>query len=451
MKALKIIGNIFGVLIAIILSVALFAMLIATPVITSLGLVTKPETIHAVITQPEVVEMITELPGVSENLEAAGMDEEFIHEVTQSQFFEDVVHLYTEQTVDGVTGVSTEHVTVEQVQEVIENNKEEVIDLVRPISGNYTEDGQIPSDEEIEEMIDYAVENYAQDFLDSLPSGQELLDMLEGYSGDISGLIGSYGPAGGDTVGAPLKMSLPGAGDLVESVQSGDAQRFYSAVIRFVLDGTAQKVLIATIVLLSVLILLFRFPRFKGFMWLTVIYLLGGGILMACSVLLTYRPFEEELAHFFHIAVVIFELIAVHIRHYAIAFLIVGAACLVVFIIGRIVLKLVKRSKAKKTVAAKTETQPTVVATNVPEAVTAAAAAVAPVEETPAEEIPEEETEAEEILAEEEEAPAEEEASVEEETAEEKEACTEEVLEEDAEAEEAHAEEPKAEEIVTAE
>ena len=186
MKALKIIGNVFGVLIAIILSITLFAMLIATPFITSVTLITKPETIHEVITQPEVVDMIVDLPQVSESLGEVGMDKEFIHEVAQSQLFEDFVHLYTEQTVDGVTGETTEHVSVEQVQQIVENNKEEVIELVRPISSNYTEDGEIPSDEEIEEMIDYATSwvgeiDYASSQNDTDPDGRRFEEL---HSGD---------------------------------------------------------------------------------------------------------------------------------------------------------------------------------------------------------------------------------------------------------------------------
>lgn len=419
MKALKIIGNIFGVLIAIILSITLFAMLIATPFITSITLITKPETVHEVITQPEVVDMIVDLPEVSESLGEVGMDKEFVHEVAQSQLFEEIVHLYTEQTVDGVTGVTTEHVSVEQVQQIVENNKQEAIDLVRPISSNYTDNGEIATDEEIEEMIDYALENYGQDFLDSLPSGQDLLDMLSSYSGDISGLVEGYGPAANGGVGAPLKMSLGATGPSVSDEDEAKIQELYSTAVRLVLDGTLTKALIATIVLLSVLILLFRFPRFKGLMWLSVVYLLSGGVLYACSAALYYRPFEEELAHYFHIAVVIFELIAAHIRTYAIAFLIVAGVCLVLFIIARIILKLIKsrRKKAAQVTAAEPavevpvveEIAPVVEAAPVEEEIPVAEAA--PVEEEPP---VEEETPVEEEAPVEEETPAEEEAAAEE-------------------------------------
>ena len=421
MKALKIICNIFGILISLVLSVALFAMLIATPFITSVTLITKPETIHEVITQPEVVDMIVELPGVSESLGEVGMDKDFIHEVAQSQLFEDFVHLYTEQTVDGVSGVVTEHVSVEQVQEVIENNKEEVVDLVRPIASQYTEGGEMPSDEEIEEMIDFAVENYGQEFLDSLPSGQDLLDLLGGYGGDVGGLIGDYGSAANSAVaiGAPVKMSLGTTGPSLPDFGEVDPQEVFSLAVKYVLDGTLTNALLAIIVLLSALILLFRWPRFKGLMWLAVVYLLGGGALYGASCLLYYRPFEEELAHYFHIAVVIFELIAAHIRTYAVAFLIAGAVCLVLFIIARIILKVLKNRRKKALEAAPV-------------------AEVAPVsEETPAQE----ETSVEEEAPVAEETPAEEEAPVEEEASVEEEAPV---------AEEVPAEE-QTEEIVTAE
>lgn len=368
MKALKILGNIIGVVIALVLSLVLLVMLIVTPVVTSLGLITKPETVSTVITQPEVIDMLVELPGVEENLEEVGLNKEFVHEVAQSQFFEDLVHLYTENTVDGVTGVTTEQVTVGQVQQVIENNKEEVIDLVRPMVVANSETDEIPTDEEVEEIIDYAVENYGQNFLDSLPSGQDLLDLLASYSGDISGIVDGYDISGGGPIGAPAKMSVGGL-DL-PSVGDVDLDEIYSLLIRYVLDGTMEKALITAIVFLSALILLFRWPRFKGLMWLCVVFALGGGAMYGVSTLLTYRPFEEELAHFFHIAVVIFDLIAVHIRNYAVAFLIVAGVCLVLFIIARIILKLIKRAKKKGA-------KPVAAAVGVSQDVIDAAAAVA--------------------------------------------------------------------------
>ena len=352
MKALKIIGNIFGILLAIIMSIVLLVMLIITPVISSLTLVVEPETIHAVVTQPEVVEMIAEIPVVSESLDAAGMDKEFVGDVVQSQFFEDFIHLYTEETINGVTGEREHHVTVSEVQQVIANNKDEVIDLVRPISGNYTDDGEIGTDEEIEEMIDYAVETYGEDFLNALPSGQALLDLLNGYSGDISGLVNGYGAAGGNMgVGAPLKMDLD-VSDLPElDIEGVDEQQIISVLVKNLLDGTITKAMLLIIIVISVLVLLLRWPRFKGLMWLAVTYLIGGFVMYGCSALLLYRPFEEELAHYFHIAVVIFELMAARIRTYAVAFLIVGAVCLVLFIVGRILLNVFKkRAKARNQV-----------------------------------------------------------------------------------------------------
>lgn len=393
MRALTIIGNILGILLAIVMSLVLLVMLIVTPIVSSLTIVVEPETVHAVVTQPEVVEMIAEIPVVSESLDAAGMDKEFVGEVVQSQFFEDFIHLYTEETINGVTGEREHHVTVSEVQQVIANNKDEVIDLVRPISGNYTDDGEIPSDEEIEEMIDYALQNYGQTVLDALPSGQALLDLLNGYSGDVSGLVNSYGSAANSAVGvgAPLQMDLE-VSDLPD-IEGVDEKQVISTFIKYLLNGTVTKALIIVLVLLSVLILLLRWPRFKGLMWLTVTYLIGGAIMYLCSALLLYRPFEEELAHYFHIAVVIFELMAFHIRTYAVAFLIVAGVCLVLFIVGRILLNVFKkRAKAKEQVIAESPEEVVagesgVVSEELPAGEEATVAKEAPAEESPVEEV----------------------------------------------------------------
>ena len=386
MKALKILGNIIGVVIALVLSLVLLVMLIVTPVITSLGLITKPETITTVITQPEVIDMLVEMPGVEEGLEEAGLSKEFVHEVAQSQFFGDLVNLYTENTVGGVTGVTTEQVTVQQVQQVIENNKEEVIDLVRPMVVANSEEDIIPSDEEIEEIIDYAVENYGQEFLDSLPSGQDLLDLLGSYSGDISGIVGGYDISGGGPIGAPAKMPVGGL-DL-PSVGSVDLEQVYTLLIRYVLDGTMEKALITAIIFLAALILLFRFPRFKGVMWLSVVFAIGGGAMYAASNLMVDPVIEAQLADELHIGFVILELIAEHIRNYAVAFLIVAGVCLVLFVIARIILKVIKNAKKKATT-------PVATAVGVSQDVIDAAAAVAAPEAYPEAPVEEETAEAE--------------------------------------------------------
>lgn len=429
MKAIKIIGNIFGVLIALVLSIVLFVMLLVTPIITSVTLITKPEAIHEVITQPEVVEMITEIPAVSESLEAAGMDGEFVQQVTQSQFFEDFVHLYTNQTVGGVTGEVTGQVSVEQVQQIIEDNKEEVVDMVRPLAEKMTEGENVPTDDEIEEIIDYAVENYGQDFLDSLPSGQELMDLLNSYSGDMSGLIGDYGSAAGLTngFGAPVKMSLGTSGPSIPSIEQIDVDALIATAVKLVLDGTLTRALIAVIVLLSVLILIFRWPRFKGLMWVSIVFLCGGGALFGVCEALSVNSISQmilELLDMQYVGAAILGLIINHIRTYAIAFLIVGGACLVVFIIARIILNAIKKNRKKKLEA--------VNAANIVDA--EPVVEEIPAVEAPAEEAPVEESEAEVEVAEEpvEEAPAEEAPA------------------EDAPVEEAPAEETT-EEIVTAE
>ena len=305
---------------------------------------------------------------MEEGLEEAGLSKEFVHEVAQSQFFGDLVNLYTENTVGGVTGVTTEQVTVEQVQQVIENNKDEVVDLVRPMVVANSETDEIPTDEEIEEIIDYAVENYGQEFLDSLPSGQDLLDLLGSYSGDISGIVGGYDISGGGPIGAPAKMSIGGV-DL-PSVGSVDLEQVYTLLIRYVLDGTMEKALITAIIFLAALILLFRFPRFKGVMWLSVVFAIGGGAMYAASNLMVDPVIEARLADELHIGLVILELIAEHIRNYAVAFLIVAGVCLVLFIIARIILKLIKRAKKKGA-------KPVATAVGVSQDVIDAAAAVA--------------------------------------------------------------------------
>ena len=83
-------------------------------------------------------------------------------------------------------------------------------------------------------------------------------EMLKEYSGEITGM-------------------LPAAEDL-------GINREIVMAVNMLRDGTVLMGIIGVVGVLSILILLCRFVRFKGFMWLGVVYMIGGVISFLASM-----------------------------------------------------------------------------------------------------------------------------------------------------------------------
>jgi hypothetical protein len=102
-------------------------------------------------------------------------------------------------------------------------------------------------------------------------------------------------------------------------------------VIRYTYDKTILKYTLLAVIILSALILFLRFPRFKGFMWLTILY----GFYALLYFCIYKYCFMKEVQQLEELPVPILEFIGVHYQHCALIVFVCTILFLVIFVAGR--------------------------------------------------------------------------------------------------------------------
>lgn len=232
MKVVKIIGNIFGIFFAILLSFVLFAMLIATPIVSTATNLITPNTINQVISEIDVETLLQDaLPEESES----GIPKEVITQFIKTDAAKEIITLYTEEVSATFKGESTDGISAEAINQIFNENIDELVDILYPY---------VPKEEQISK----------EDLKLTLSQN------LEASANDIT-------------------QMLP---DVKELINQENNEIMQAATIVF--SGLILKVCIFACVLLSLLIYALRFPRFKGFMWLGVVYLLATLVVLAIGI-----------------------------------------------------------------------------------------------------------------------------------------------------------------------
>lgn len=233
MKVLKGIANVFGILLALVLSLVLFVMLITTPLASAAGSFMQTETLKKVVKNIDYAELFTDMEIVGDMSET-GLDPEMIATLMESGMVEDIVELYADGVFDMLEGKRDEiALSAETVNGILQKYLDDIVPIVKAM---------IPAEYPVpDEMIR------------SMTS-----EMLKEYSGEITGM-------------------LPAAEDL-------GINREIVMAVNMLRDGTVLMGIIGVVGVLSILILLCRFVRFKGFMWLGVVYVIGGVISFLASM-----------------------------------------------------------------------------------------------------------------------------------------------------------------------
>ena len=233
MKLLKGIANVFGILLELVLSLVLFVMLITTPLASAAGSFMQTETLKKVVKNIDYAELFTDMEIVGDMSET-GLDPEMIATLMESGMVEDIVELYADGVFDMLEGKTDEiALSAETVNGILQKYLDDIVPIVKAM---------IPAEYPVpDEMIR------------SMTS-----EMLKEYSGEITGM-------------------LPTAEDL-------GINREIVMAVNMLRDGTVLMGIIGVVGVLSILILLCRFVRFKGFMWLGVVYMIGGVISFLASM-----------------------------------------------------------------------------------------------------------------------------------------------------------------------
>lgn len=268
--------NVFAIILAWILSIAMVIMLIAAPLAMSALSLLDAETIADVVSEAilennkstatqsqnayavqtlsaETEETTEEMPvtdGALDGLNPEGLqgimgeqiDEEVLNKILQSDAVGELLNAYIADVTNAITGKPGEkQFTAEKLVEVVEDNIDEIVEMVE-------ESGETLSDDEKVQLkiaIQSAVEENAEQIIAEVPAPEEIKETL---IDENKGLEIAFGILA-------AKNQIKGA-------------------------------IVGIIVLLSVLIFALRYPRFRGLRWLyTNLFTAVGFNVVICLIL----------------------------------------------------------------------------------------------------------------------------------------------------------------------
>lgn len=327
--------NVFGILLAVVLSLLLLVFAIAAPVTAAATSLVQKDTLQGIVDSIDYNEL---LPGLVPEGQMSPQDEELILQLLETEFISEVTSLYMDDLLAQLDG-STEppSLTVETLQELAEEHTDELVPILRPY---FIEGGMVSE----------------------TTSDSQIAAMIASYFGEAGEYILAY---------------LPGLDDL-----GIDAETVM--LISLFRSKLVQNVMTAILVILSLLVLGCRWPRFKGFMWLAVVYflaaipvlLLGFGVTASVPMLLA-----EEMGELTVLFTPVLAAMTKVLYTNAIVYLVLTVVFVLIFVFGRKLLKKCKAAKAARLAEPVTAAEPVQAAVEPAQAVSSPEAVERSIEE----------------------------------------------------------------------
>lgn len=222
----KKIANISGIILAMLLSVLLLFMLIITPIFTGATSLFQDRTLYTLVEKVDFTEFF---PVEEENAINP------MSELMKTEVVGEFVKLYVQDLLDSLDGKQPSNLTLDALNGLKEEYKEELVGILRDkmLEGSVSE--EMLTDEAVQKQLDELFDATVPALLEELPTLEEL----------------------------------------------GVEQEVLDGIILLRNNGL-NMVFIVAIAILSLLILCCRWPQFKGFIWLAVVYLIAslGTVLM---------------------------------------------------------------------------------------------------------------------------------------------------------------------------
>ncbi len=277
---MKILFNILGVILSIAASFLLFLVLFFTPIVSASTKMLQPETIQQLLDQIDLQEELQKL--VTQNTPSGleGIDTALVEDLINSDLMEELLGIYIENLL-GI--LETDDVKLFEEEQIAPLIKKHLPEMTGFIKANLPAEVTL-TEEQLSEYALSTLEPILLEITSALPTLEEL--------GLDEGMI---------------------------------------SVIRYTYDKTILKYTLVAVIILSAVILLLRFPRFKGFMWLTVLY----GFYTLLYFCIYKYCFLKEVQQLEELPVPILEFIGFEYQRYSIITLICTIAFLTIFIAGR--------------------------------------------------------------------------------------------------------------------
>lgn len=327
LNGLKAFGNGLGIVLSSLLSVVLVVLLLAAPFVSAVCSFTQPDTIHKVIKDIDFVEIVAQHEELQLTLAQYGIDGHFLDGVTETELMEKLVEAYVQSIFEGKK--FDPHV----VEDIIVAYKDDAITLFRRLAEEKGSNIANLSDEEFFSQILNAVRTEWEKITSVLPSAEDM--------GITQAHYDQWASAARDKLPLQAPKKLGEASALIDTVESG--VKTVGDILFYIRSGAPVRIVLTVIVVFSVLILACRWPRFKGCMWLCVLYFLSALLDFAISGAMTGLAAARDGVTGLLISPVI-SVFAGELTKYGIFLVVIGAVMLVVFILGRVILSSVKKN-----------------------------------------------------------------------------------------------------------
>lgn len=331
MLALKKIANGFGIILSTLLSIVLLVVLLAAPIVNAVCSFTEAKTIHKIIKDIDFVELVARHEELRDTLEKYGIDGQFLDGITETELVEQLVQAYIESLFEGKL------FDPQVAEDIILAHKDEAISLFRRLAEEQGKNTADITDDEFFASILNAVHTEWEKIMSALPLAEDLGLTQEEYD--------EWAENHGwntKTLNAPARLSE----SMTSADDASEGEIPPGRIILYLRTGAPVRAVILAAAVLSVLILLLRWPRFQGFMWLAVDYLLAAVLLFACTGGVSSQGVQrmiptEELLDLLLIPVI--SVFTDQMNRYGVILAVLGIVFIAVFVLGRLLLRTLKQ------------------------------------------------------------------------------------------------------------
>lgn len=302
MTIAKKVFNVLGILVSIVLSLILTAVLISAPLTSAVTSFLQKDTLHRTVDSLDL----------SALLPAEGQDE-IMSALLETELANDLLSLYVDDLLAALDGSTERTLTPESLNNLVLKHMDDLLPLVCPYAMELAKSSvEVPDGTEInwdevltEDVIAAAIVQYVDE------NGEELL------------------------------AQFPSAQDF------GIDQ----SVVQLITAFRGKDVLTAVITIaavLSVLILLCRWVRFKGFMWLGIVYLISAAFDFIYASLIKkigVAMLIAALPELNGVVPVLLDILIPALTRGTAVIAVLGVFFVAIFIVGRLLLKKFRRQR----------------------------------------------------------------------------------------------------------
>lgn len=243
MRVMKVLGNIFGVLLSLVVSLALFVMLIITPVISGLSAFTQADTIRQMVQDIDFAQIVRDNLAKGNLTEAEYAELETVLHFTETKAFDQLLDLYAQDLTSALDEKpQPSKITPEALRKIINDNMDELVEMVRRVGTQSGENMSGLTNADIEKYIHDNIDQIVADVLKVAPTAQDLRKLIDELSG---------GAVNGNSVNIPeaenssrdeavSSNDIPSnQGGSISGIMSDNGDGNYTVIFG---DGTSQTI-----------------------------------------------------------------------------------------------------------------------------------------------------------------------------------------------------------------